>query len=377
MGYKRLTTDTYGAATSHFVPSRGPVTERAERQAFATGRLHDLVDPKGYGGVRRSLLRFDQRPDGLYTLTVGCAIPVETRLDTTGSMGGNVDVAMRALPSTYGLSAKMMPECDLQMAMGIFGDVQDNFPLCRPQFEMEANKLVEQLTLMVPERAGGDYPEDPQYGLFGGAYLTSAYINRIGQKRYDFTVSDAPARERLSIVQIKRIFGDDVFDKVNANGHQIPLDESSGFMWTKHVVDDLLTEAHAFFLQVGHDYETRAFWLNLFGPERVVTLPSVELLPQVEASIIGLTEGTLDLSSLDDFLRENGVSVRDAQAIVRSVVNIPLEAQMALPNFDRRPKAGDVFREKTDLWPMDPNEVPALPQAAENLTEGGTGPEWL
>ena len=377
MGHKKFTSAAYTEAARAYVPTRGSATLRAETQAMATGKLNELVDPSGYGTVRRSLLRFDQRPDGLYTVTVGCSVPVEIRLDTTGSMGGNVDVALGVLPETYGLSAKMVPGCDLHMAIGTFGDVQDRFPLCRPQFEMQAEKIVEQLTLMVPERAGGDFAEDPHYGLFGAAYLSAAYINRIGQKRYDFTVSDAPARDRLSIKQLERIFGTDVLEKAASNGHTVPLDQSGSYLWTKDVVRDVIKESHAFFLQVGNNFETEQFWTNLFGPERVITLPSVRLLPQVQASIIGLTEGTLDLQSLSDFLKEAGVDTADARAITRSVINIPIGAQAALPNFDRRPKAGDVFREKTDLWPMDPNDVPALPESTDEESETSDGPEWL
>lgn len=377
MGKLKFTREACASATSTYVPPRGPATHRAEMQAIKTGKLHELVDPSGYGVVRRSLLRFDQRPDGLYTMTVGCSVPVETRLDTTGSMGSNVDVALKVLSDAYGLIDQMLPDCDLHMAIGIFGDVQDSFPLCRPQFEMLAEKIVEQLTLMVPERAGGDFPEDPHYGLFGAAYLTAAYINRIGLKRYDFTVSDAPARERLSIDQLKRIFGPEVLEKAAENGHELPIDQSSGYLWTKDVVAGLIKEAHAFFLQVGDDSGTRRFWVDMFGPERVISLPSVHLLPQVQASIIGLTEGTLDLQSLTDFLKGNGVNEPDARDIARSVINIPIGAQAALPNFGRRPKAGDVFREKTDLWPMDPSEVPALSEASDEESDVKNGPEWL
>lgn len=370
MGKTRPDEAGFTRAFTAYVPSRGPATARAERQAALTGVLHPLIDPAGFGGVRQSLMRFEQRPDNLQTVTVGTPVPSETRVDTTGSMGGNVDVALHELSKLYGLTSKMLPRCDLQVSIGIFGDVySDRWPLGRPQFEMTAEKLVEQLTRLVPERRGGDFPEDPHYGLFGAAYLTHAYINRIGQKRYDFTVSDAPARDSLDSRYIKSIFGHEVYDRVKANGHEIP----EGELDTADVVRDLLKDAHAFFLQVKDERSTTRFWSRLLGPERVVALPKVCLLPQVQASIVGLTEGTLDLESLSDFLRDNGVSKNDTEAIRRSVINIPLGAQAALPNFDRRPQKGDVFREKTDLWPIDPNEVPSLPNVDELVEDG---PIW-
>ncbi|HEY8885940.1 MAG TPA: hypothetical protein VIM31_00345 [Candidatus Microsaccharimonas sp.] len=372
MGRDTFTRSAYTSASSRFVDTSGPATYRAEQRARKTGKLDELVDPAGYGVIRRSLLRFDELESGLFELTVGTSMPVETRLDTTGSMGGNVDVALKVLPDAYELCSRVLPGYDLHMATGIFGDKVDDFVLCRPQFEMLAEKIVEQLTLMVPERAGGDFPEDPHYGLFGGAYLTAAYINRIGLKGYDFTVSDAPARDRLSESQLKRIFGKEVFEKVAANGFQIDSDD---LPTTKQVVQDLLKRAHAFFLQVGSEGETTRFWNEVFGRDRVIILPSTKLLPQVQAVIIGLTEGTLALDEAKDFLTSNNVSEADAERITRSVANIPIGVQATAENYNRRPVKGDLFRDKTDLWPIDPSEVPA--DVASDTTDTKEGPAWL
>lgn len=379
MGRSTFSEVSYKTATRAFVPDHGPATSRAEQESRVTGKLNPLVDPAEFGVIRRSLPRFEERSDGTWEMTIGTPVPVETRVDTTGSMGGNVDVAIRVLPEAYGLCSNVLPGCDLQMATGIFGDVVDNFVLCRPQFEMLAEKLVEQLTLMVPERWGGDFPEDPHYGLFGGAYLTAAYINRIGLKGYDFTVSDAPARDRLSEKQLVRIYGSEVFEKVTENGHQINRNDLPS---TQEVVQSLLKRAHAFFLEVndGWDSEsTHSYWTDAFGPERVVVLPSTEFLPQVQAAIIGLTEGTLGLDQVTDFLTSNNVGVTDAEAILRSVSNIPIGAQAALPNYDRRPQKGDVFKEKTDLWPINPSEVVDLePATVSSESEPGTSElDWL
>ena len=356
MGKETFSRTLYRSAVTSHVPSEGSVTLRAEQQARETGKLHQLVDPQGYGVIRRSLLRFEQREDGLWQLTIGTSMPVETRVDTTGSMGHNVDVALKVLPDFYDLCSSVLPGSDLHVATGIFGDVCDRFILCRPQFEMIASKIVEQLTLMVPERNGGDAPEDPHYGIFGGAYLVAAYINRIGLKSYDFTVSDAPARDMLDEKQLIRVFGEEVFEKVAQNGHQI---DRHNLPSTADVVQDLLKRAHGFFLQVGNSTSTTDFWTRIYGSERVIILPDTELLPQVQSAIIGLTEGTLDLQSVADYLHEHNVSAPNAKLIVRSIAGIPIGAQAALPNFHKKPVKGDLFREKTDLWPIDPSELPA------------------
>src|SRR3989339_35621 len=396
MGDRTFSRALYKSATLGF-SDKEPVTRKAEQEVRQTGKLNPLVDPMGFGVIRRSLPRLEQQKSGLWRLTVGTPMPIETRVDTTGSMGGNVDVAFRVLPRMYELCSEVLPGYDLQIATGIFGDVQDRFVLCRPQFEMTAEKIVEQLTLMVPERDGGDATEDPHYGLFGAAYLTAAHINRVGLMGYDFTVSDAPARDRLDERQLKRIFGDDVFAKVAENGHKLDINDLPS---TKEVVQSLLKgnklftvrdgrksqksiqrtvcgRAHAFFLQVGGARETTKFWINVFGQDRVVVLPSTELLPQVQATIIGLTEGALALDQVNGFLEKNNVSAHDAEAILRSVANIPIGAQAALPNFSKRPQKGDLFREKTDVWPVDQNADQTDASSADSESEVAGGVDWL
>ncbi len=374
MGRDRLTRATYNVAHTAYVPTRGSATRVAEQNAFSSGKLDPLVDPAEYGVVRPSRVRFDQRPDGLYVVTVGLPVPIEIRLDTTGSMGGNVERAIKVLPDTYELASRMLPGMDPHMAIGIFGDCADRFVLNRPQFEMTADKLVHQLTLMVPEHGGaGNGGEDPQYGLFGGAYLVNAYANRIGLKGYDFTITDEPARSQLSDSQLVRVFGPDVYDKARENGHDIAKGELPS---TKQVITDLLKRTHAFVLIVGDRRDAQDFWPHVIDPSRIVRLPSVDLLPQVQASIIGLTEGTLTLTHLPAFLTDTGVSKRDAEAIVRSIVNIPIGAQTTLENFGKGPKPGDVFHEKTDLWPMDPDDVPELVEA-DDVPVADNAPGWL
>lgn len=354
MGKETFTRETYRGAYERYAPKEGPATEKAEQKAHSTGKLNPLVDPAGFNIIRRSLCRFEKQASGLWVLTIGAPLPTEVRVDTTGSMGSNVDIALRRLPDMYDLCSGILPKgYDLQIAIGIFGDVVDRFVLCRPQFEMTAPKIVEQLTLMVPERMGGDTPEDPHYGLFGAAYLTDRYINKIGLKGYDFTVTDAPARNLLDKKQLIRIYSDEVFSKAAENGFQI---DANNLPTTAEIVQDLLKLTHAFVLQIDNDPVTTRFWSEIYGRDRVVKVPNTELLPQVEAVIMGLTEGTLGIEQVEKFLQRNNVLDTDARKIARSVANIPIGAQVALPNFDKRPRKGALFRNKTDIWPIDQKE---------------------
>lgn len=353
MGKDRSSKEVYTRMASE-AKKTGSATSAGEQRHKEGKGLHELVDPKGYGVIRRSLTWLEPDPKGGFFLLRGVAMLEETRLDTTGSMGNNVEIAMRVLPQTYELlvvgPGAVLGRYDVQMITSIFGDVVDDYVLCRSQAEMD-KAIAEQMTLMVPEGKGGDADEDPQYGLFGAAYLTKCSISDYGLKSYDFTVTDARGRNHLSAATLKRVFGDSVFEKVAENGHQI---NANNLPTTKEVVQDLLKISHAFLLQVGDDHSVGSFWQNIFGRERVVVIPRAELLPEVKAAIIGLTEGNLSLQNLGEFLKkEANLSQSDAENIRRAVAGIPIGAQALLPGFDKIPLAGAKFANKGDIWPSE------------------------
>lgn len=333
-------------------------THKAEEKVRQTRELNPLVDPgaNNWGKSRRSLIRFEDLPDGRFEVAVGLSVPVELLLDTTGSMQDNVDIALRRIPDTRDLlQGVMRPGCEAHVATGVFNDVQDRFSdrgqgivLTRSQFEM-TEKMAEQMMHHIPMRdGGGNRKEDSQFGLFGAAYLTSAYISRIGLKSYHFTMTDDAADSYIDKEQLIRIYGKDVFEVVAANGYEL---DPNNLLSTKEVVQELLTHVHAFCLLVSADSRVTSSWTNLMGAERVVAIPTTKLLPEVISVIVGLTEGTLDLSSVAEHLKQLGVGKTDAEAIERLVRNIPIGAQTVLENFNNIPVRGDIFNTKEDLWP--------------------------
>lgn len=334
-------------------------THRAEEEVRQTHTLNPLVDPgaKNWGISRRSLLRFNPMSDGRFEVAVGLSVPVEIMLDTTGSMGSNVDIALRRIPDTRDyLQSVMRPGCEAHVATGVFNDVTDKFHdnsrgivMTRSQFEM-TERMAEQMTHHIPMRnGGGNGKEDSQFGLFGAAYLSSFYINRIGLRSYHFTITDDAAESFIDMQQLIRVYSEDVFEAVAANGHAL---DPKHLPSTAEVVQSLLTRCHAFCLLVNPEDRVTRYWTELMGADRVVMMPSTELVPEVISAIVGLTEGTLALSSVIAYLEERGVSKRDAEAIERSVRNIPIGAQTVLENFNNIPTRGDIFHTKEDLWPV-------------------------
>jgi hypothetical protein len=393
MGRQTLSSEAYTRVASR-AAAEGSASFAGEQRMKRGEKLHDLVDPAGFYVIRRSKSWYE--PSGKqFKLIRGVAMLEETRSDTTSSMGNNVDIIMRVLPITHALlqtgADAVLGRYDVQMINGVFNDVEDRYVLCRSQAEID-ERIAEQLTLMVPERAGGDIPEDPQYGLFGAAFLTSTYINRYGLKYYDFTISDAPGRDRIDPHTVIRVFGKEVYDKIDENRKEVDPDNEFGMMLpsvsptdlpsTKEVVDQLKKRAHAFFLQVGASPSTGMFWRRIYGNENVVQIPSAEYVPFVKAAIIGLTEGTLNLQSVGDFLADNmakaiksgtvhkqhGSSIKaEADLIVRSVSGIPIGAQAALPNFHKIPLKGSVFANRGDLWPISADDAPAAQKPTKRI----------
>ena len=373
MGRDRLSASAFMRVAKEVKSAGGPATAAGEQRHKAGKGLHPLVDPKGHGVIRRSLSWLEPKGDH-FELLRGTAMLVEDRFDTTGSMGDNVDKAFDALPRSYDRmmngSQPVLGRYDLQMITSIFGDVCDNYVLCRSQAELD-ERIAEQMRLMVPEHGGGDNPEDPQYGLFGAAYLTDCTAVQLGLKTYDFTTTDAPGRNALDPDTLIRVFGDKVADMVKENGYQVDFKHLPS---TREVVQSLLSRSHAFLLQVGEAHDTSSFWRPIFGKERIVVLPRVELLPEVRTAIIGLTEGVVDLQGLVEFLMEHAkLKKADAEKIQSAVAKIPLGAQAALPNFKKIPLKGALFAKKGDLWPIgydgdgnkvgsvDTEEKPAVP----------------
>lgn len=263
---------------------------------------------------------------------------------------------------------------ELWLLTGVFNDCQEcgpgtaRFPLYRTQFEWNPDLVVDQLQDCVPNDGGcGNGGEDPQYAVFAEAYLTMKTISDYGLKSYAFFMSDEPMHDDLSAEWLKRIFGDKVFETIRTNG--FPEFSEHNLPSVKEAVRQMLKTTHAFYIGLGDDWTHDRYgrtalecWTDFFGKERVIPLYGMDgdVIPFVQGVVTGLTEGTLSMVDVPTWLKENGVSSSDAVKITKAVANIPVGAQAELIKQlpHALPKANDLFRDKTDLWPIDPKDVP-------------------
>lgn len=348
MGDEVFSRDSYQKALKDHQVSQTGVTRQAEEQARRTGLLNEIVDP-AVNPIRRSLIRLNPHQKK-WVVTVGCPMDIEVSCDTTGSMRGEVDIEMRTLPKLYDAVAKVLPGYDPQLCLGIFGDCYDDFTLCRPQFEMRADRIVGYLKEMVPLGQGyGNHGEDPQYAMFARAYLTDAYTNRIGLKGYHFIITDEPFHNSLKEKQIRRIFGDDIFEnELKEMNRKVPSVEQ--------MVKDLKEKTHQFVLVLS-DYgypDTLDLWCELCGEKSVIRIDTTRQLPEVISAIIGLTEGTLDIADLKKHLGQHG-----SPRLITELSNIDIGAQAKL-RYEMPhpvPEVGDFFNNKNDAWPIQPSDA--------------------
>lgn len=344
MGHQTFsTTSYYRARRDYGVTSDTGVTRKAEEQARESGHLSTIVDP-AVEPIRRSMIRLNPYQNKQWIATIGCPMDIEVSCDTTGSMGGEVDTEMAVLPDLYGEVAKVLPGYDPQLCLGIFGDCGDRFVMCRPQFEMEAPKIVNYLKEMAPQRGGcGNGGEDPQYAMFARAYLTDAYTNRIGLKGYHFVVTDEPCHEQLRRHEIERIFGENIFqDELKDLDREFPTIENA--------IRELKRKTHQFVLVLSdYRYSAVSRWEDLCGENCVITIDSTRQLPAVISAIIGLTEGTLDIGDLDQHLGEYR-STKLIQELSRIEIGAQAKLRHRLPH--PVPQKGDIFASKGDTWPL-------------------------
>lgn len=356
------------------VAMRGSSTFEGEQRARQGKGLDSLVDPKERGVIReaKNLL---VPVGGRFELKFGIAMPVKSDIDTTGSMGGNVDIAFKVQPKVQNLLVQgrnaVLKRYHTQIATGAIQDEVDQFPYEISQFEPD-NEVERQMGLLVPEREGGDTPEEYQIGLFSTGYLTRSSISKYGLRGYYFAIGDVWGHDSIEERLLLRVFGPRVFEFAFGNKPQ-------SMPSVREVAQKCLQDWHVFFLRVGTDQMAGQWWSRIIGEERIVQLPRTENLAEVQAVIIGLTEGTLDLQNAVDFLREARISNAEARRIVEACAGIPIGLQKTFANFEKIPQAGALFANRGDIWPIgtvtaDAGEKFDMPASAK--PDKPDAPEW-
>lgn len=330
---------------------REKVHDKGEEVYRRTGKMDPLVSVQGCK-VRKSQFAFTRNPDGTFTLVNGYKRPYMNSTDGTGSFAEYIARAFEASPKIYGmLEANANGNHQMDFSFSVFQDRDDRHDVIQvPEFESD-NRFAEHMKLLVPDRAGGDTPEDYDVGIWYAANMVEADIFRYGGKGYFTLLLDAPGRGVVEKRLIKRTIGCELQSDVS----------------TRDVWNQLQEKFHSFVVVFGSS-STASWWRSHIGHSSVIEAPHADLFAEVQAGLVYVTDNQNPTENgLYDFLRKgqgSTVTKRDAlqifEAYKRANVEFGANAKLKLD----LPKPGSVFQHMTDLWPI------GHPRASENPAPG-------
>lgn len=369
---KHVATFDSGAfkVTVSAMKSRGEdVREEARKIERKTGHLHPYVDVidrnTGQGVDRVSRNALVKNEKGQAVLVNGVSLPIDSGFDGTGSMGIYVDKAFYAISEFYAMLTGIRNRYNPQISSSVFQDVCDaHFPFQKAQYESD-NGMAEQLRMLMPDRYGGDETEDYDIGLLYQLLGTSFDINDFyGLKGYGFIMADQIGRGLVTPGVAREYLGRDIQEE----------------MTTEHICQQLLKKMHLFYLQLKASRSDRQgyvtqWWLERLGAGRVVIVPNPDLLAEVQAGLVYVSETARPTQvGLTDFLFAGGQNKRISQSDASDVwewlqdAKRHFGAQTRLPGYNYIPMPGDVFANYRDPWPI------GHPLASENALLPGERP---
>jgi|GEM_PF-1961926 len=350
--------DRYEETVREMAARREKVADKGERVYRETGQLDPLVNIFGATRVSRNALL----PEGdKFRLVHGPKLPILLATDGTGSMGENVEKAFYAMKSMNAMLQGVRDRYQTDHSFAVMQDVGDSHPVFQmAQFESD-ERMAEHVRLLIPDHNGGDATEDYDIGLCFVRNWVETDIVRYGLKGYFSIVADQIGRGEVYPDDVKRHLG-----------HEIQAAIS-----TRALCRELLKSWHLFYCRVaGNDIysdRTARWWTERLGPGRVIMVPNPDLLAEVQAGLVYVTEtANPTQSGLTEFLLAGGSNSRISQRDTRevwswlAVAEQHFGAQAKLPGFIDIPKPGDLFSHYRHAWPID------HPRASENVTPGET-----
>lgn len=328
---------------------RESVHDKGEEVYRRTGHMDPLVSVNGK--IRKSRFVFSPNEDGTFTLKKGFKRPYMFATDGTGSFAEYIGKAFEAAPKIYSM---MEGNCEghhqMDFSFSVFQDRDDEHDVVQvPEFESD-NRFAEHMRLLVPDRNGGDAPEDYDLGIWYAANRVKSDLFRYGGKGIFVLLLDAPGRGRVESRLVRSHLGVELQSDVE----------------TKAVWQQLNKKFHGFVVVFGSG-STANWWQPIVGQGRMIVAPSHELFAEVQSGLVYVTDNDQPTEAgLYDFLRAGGentsISKSDSARIWRSYVDakVPFGANAKL-GIDL-PKPGDIFAAQTDMWPIGHS------RAAENAT---------
>jgi hypothetical protein len=336
--------------------SRGEnVHELGRKYQEEMGTLHPNVDI--HGKIRQSnnaMIPGDQ--EGTFVLPHGISLPVLSIFDGTGSTAMWVEAFFHTAERQYRLLDGVRTRYNPQLATGVVSDVynvwQDGLAVVQnSQFESD-ERSAEQVRLLQPASMGNDtYDEDYELSLFFSTLIEADIWRHYNLKGYLTLALDEIGRGFVDADGVREYLG-----------HTLDMPR----METGEICQLLLKHWHFYILQVptgGHGGmlpRTTDWWGERIGASRVIQVDDPELLAEVRAALVYVTEAKNPTKTgFTKFLQSGGAEQPMIRADSLDKVWRMIEragehfsAQEKLPGFQDIPRPGDIFAHYRHAWPI-------------------------
>ncbi len=311
MGTGRWSTNTYDEHKRYKAAS-GKTTfdysDKLHSSGRDTWRVHAGLNPAG--------IKFRESRDSAEHPN---ATAIAVMFDVTGSMGSVPVTLQQKLPQLLGLLLRKNYVSDPQILFGAIGDATcDEVPLQVGQFESD-NRMDENLeNIFIEGGGGGQQTESYELGLYFIARHTAIDCwEKHGRKGYLFLIGDEMAYPKVNREEVRKLIED---------GLEVDIPVAD-------MVKELRQRYHVFYLlpkaaSYGGDAKILKFWRNLLG-QNVLELEDSEAVCETIALAIGMMEGTIDLRTGIDTLRDYHATPEMLQTVSKTLANLPARAATA------------------------------------------------
>jgi len=364
---KTFNSTVYRSEVTKMRERKESVHDKGQQVYRETGQLAKEVNI--FGAKRLSRNAMVNNGNGTCTLINGIKLPIISGTDGTGSMGENVAKAFYAMEKIYSILGATKDRYQIDLSVAILQDVCDPHPVFQmAEFESD-NRAAEHVRLLVPDKDGGDPTEDYDLGLYYVDKYVETDITNYGLKGYFFVVADQIGRGEVNSTKVDKHLG-----------HSMQGSEVS----TKEICGNLLDKWHLFYIQVkSNDSGVMNWWTNKMGNGRVIYVSDPDLLAEVQAGLIYVTE-TLEPTEegLFDFLKAgdgnrkiNNYQAKEVWGYLQSAKR-HFGAQAKLPGYNNIPKPGSVFADYRDVWPIGYDEDKKVIEVSEKTPTSSKPIDW-
>lgn len=267
-------------------------------------KVHDLLDPK-----RKKLI--ESRDSDAHPNSNAVAVIC----DVTGSMSRVPYTVQAELPKLMGLLLRKGYLADPQILVGAIGDAySDAFPLQVGEFE-SGIEIEDCLTRLILEGGGGgSIQESYELAMYFLARHTALdCFEKRGRRGYAFFLGDETPYPTIPAKQVESLIGDTIQANVS----------------TAEIAAELQRTYDCYFIlpgQATHRGERILQpWRELFG-QNIIELPDASAVCECIAGAIGVAEGAVLPSELEDHLVAAGTSASSAASVSRALSTVAPKA---------------------------------------------------